>query len=210
VLEQTKNWIAHGRRASFASFDVQPGEELAGSGIMTPKVAARGEEWGVFFEKRSFSITQEVARGESLERRLPPCFGKKTTEGLRDKRKFLSQLGRWAGKFHSTGWRHRDFYLAHIFWTDAGEMYLIDLQRAFKPEHFSERYRRKDIAQLYYSMPRGSFSQTDRMRVYLAYAGRDKLGRRDKRFIRGVIEKAGEMTLHDERHGKVAPYKGKA
>jgi hypothetical protein len=210
IAEQIKNWLSHGRIGSLASSDVWPSAGLAQAGIQTPRVAAQGQQWGMLFEKRSVSITEKIPHGEALERQLPKCFSDGSEKGLRQKRQFLRQLGQWAGKFHASGWRHRDFYLSHIFLTDRGILYLIDLQRAFKPDHLAERYRRKDAAQLYYSMPRESFSLTDRLRVYLAYADAEKLSRRDKRFIAGVLLKVGKMTEHDRRHGKTSPYRGKA
>lgn len=208
IAAQVKSWFARGCRNSFAGFDIRPAGELAQAGILTPKIAAYGEEWGLFFEKRSFSITEKIPGGEALERRLPKCFNDGSPEALAEKRAFLRQLGRWAAKFHATGWRHRDFYLAHIFLTDDGDLYLIDLQRAFMPLQFSERYRRKDLAQLYYSMPREYFSLADRLRVYLAYTGRDAVGWRDKRFIRSILKRVGRMAVHDRRHDRAAPYQG--
>jgi len=210
ALTQLRNWLTHGRIGSFAGFDVHPSVELAGAGIQTPRVAAHGEQWGVLFEKRSFSITEQIARGEALERRLPRCFADKSPYGLREKRAFLRRLGKWAAKFHASGWRHRDFYLAHIFLTDSGQFYLIDLQRAFKPIRLAERYRLKDMAQLYYSMPQADFSRTDRMRVYLAYAGTDRLRYSDRKLIAGVLRKAARMARHDRRHGRTAPYERNA
>jgi hypothetical protein len=209
VAEQIKNWMCHGRIDSFASFDVRPSAELARAGIQTPRVAAQGYQWGLLFEKRSVSITEKIPHAESLERRLPKFFFDSSRNGLREKRAFLHHLGEWAASFHASGWRHRDFYLSHIFLTDSGSLYLIDLQRAFKPDHLAERFRRKDIAQLFYSMPRVSFSRTDRMRVYLAYAGTSRLGWCDRRLIASVLLKVGKMTEHDRRHGKTPPYKGK-
>jgi hypothetical protein len=206
MLEQLKNWVSHGRIDSFAAFDILPSAELEKAGIQTPRVAAHGHKWGVFCEKMSVSITEKIAGGESLEKRLPKCFAEKTVKAINDRRFFLRQLGQWAARFHSTGWRHRDFYLSHIFLTDTGSLYLIDLQRAFKPEHMAERYRRKDMAQLYYSMPGPEFSKTDRLRVYMAYAEISRLRRRDKRFISGLLKKVYKMAERDRRHGRISPY----
>ncbi|HSV26473.1 MAG TPA: lipopolysaccharide kinase InaA family protein, partial [Sedimentisphaerales bacterium] len=149
---------------------------------------------------------EKITNGEALERRLPGCFSDGSKSGLREKRAFLRRLGQWAARFHATGWRHRDFYLAHIFLTDSGQLYLIDLQRAFTPEYFAERYRRKDAAQLYYSMPRKDFSRTDRLRVYMAYAGTEVLCRRHRRFIAAVMKRVMNMARHDRRHGRVVPF----
>ncbi len=81
------------------------------------------------------------------------------------KRNFLERLAAFIKKFHETGYRHRDLYLAHIFYGDSGEFYLIDLARAFKPRLFEERYRVKDLAQLYYSAPKRYFTMCDRSAI---------------------------------------------
>lgn len=210
ALAQLKNWFAHGRVGSFAAFDIVPAGELKKAGIMTPTVAAFGEQWAVLFEKRSFSITEKIPHGEALEKRLPKCFSDASPNGLRDKREFLRRLGRWIARFHATGSRHRDLYLSHIFLTDSGELYLIDLQRTFKPRLLSERYRLKDLTQLFYSMPQDCFSRTDRLRTYLAYCGTEHLSLEDKLKIRGILKKAASMAAHDAKHGRTAPYKSGA
>ena len=206
-LTQLRNWLAHRRRASMAAFDRGPSQELAAAGIATPRVIAYGEQWQGLFEKRSFIITQEIAGGEALERRLPACFvGHQSRESIRARRRFIEQLADFARRFHATGLRHRDFYLSHIFLTDAGELYLIDLHRTFRPLVFGGRYRVKDIAQLHYSAPGEHISQTDRLRFYLRYAGRTRLGRSDRRFLRRVTSRAWRMADHDIRHGRIVPF----
>ena len=88
---------------------------------------------------------------------------------------------------------------------DAG-FYLIDLARVFKPALLAERFRIKDIAQVYDSAPGRYFSKTDRLRFYLAYVGRDKLTRKDKVFISKVKNKAKRMAKHDIKHGRSVPF----
>jgi len=176
ALTQIKNWFWHNTRKSTMSFDLDPGDELTRAGIKTPKTISYGEQWGVFFEQRSFIITEELPNAESLEQKLPDCFEDRSKpENLRQQRNFIEQLGQFAKKFHDTGYRHRDFYLAHIFYSDDGTFYLIDLQRAFKPRILAERFRVKDIAQLYYSAPGSAFSKTDRLRFYKSYSGKKLL-----------------------------------
>jgi hypothetical protein len=72
--------------------------------------------------------------------------------------------------------------------------------------NFAERFRTKDIAQLYYSAPAGYFSNTDRLRFYPAYAGCDKLTGEHKAFIRRVIAKTKSMARHGQKHGIPAPF----
>jgi heptosyltransferase-2 len=204
ALTQIKNWFSHHSCKSMMFFDLEPIENLACAGINTPKLASYGEQWGIFFEKRSFTITEEIPHAEPLEQKPPDCFRKHpTTEVLKQRRQFIKKLGQFTKKFHDTGYRHRDFYLAHIFYSDDGTFYLIDLQRVFKPWLFAERFRVKDIAQLYYSAPRSAFSRTDRLRFYKWYTGKDFLDRQDKIFIYKVISKVKRIVRHDTKHGRL-------
>jgi len=207
ALTQIKNWFWHNTRKSTMSFDLDPGDELTRAGIKTPKTISYGEQWGVFLEKRSFIITEELPNAESLEQKLPDCFEDRSKpENLRQQRNFIEQLGQFAKKFHDTGYRHRDFYLAHIFYSDDGTFYLIDLQRAFKPRILAERFRVKDIAQLYYSAPGSAFSKTDRLRFYKSYSGKKLLDGRDKTFIRKVVRKVNWIARREIKHGRLVPF----
>jgi len=207
ALTQIKNWFWHKSRKSTMSFDLDPTEGLARAGIKTPKTISYGEQWGVLFEQRSFIITEELPNAESLEQKLPDCFSDRSKiENLRRQRNFIERLGQFAGRFHDTGYRHRDFYLAHIFYSDDGTFYLIDLQRAFKPRILAERFRVKDIAQLYYSAPGSAFSKTDRLRFYKNYAGKRFLNGRDKAFIRKVVRKVNWIARREIKHGRLVPF----
>jgi len=209
IMAQLKSWLCHRSRASLAFFEFDPAHKLAEAGINTPKIIACGEQWATFFEKRSFIISEKIPNADALERKLPPCFTNlPTRENLKLRRNFIAQAAVFVKKFHQTGFRHRDFYLSHIFHTNSGEFYLIDLARVFKPVFFAERFRRKDIAQLYYSAPAKCFSSTDRLRFYIGYTGRQKLNTKDKAFIRKIISKSQQMARHDTKHGRYVPFAG--
>jgi heptose I phosphotransferase len=207
VLTQIKNWFWHSARKSMMSYDLDPSDDLARAGIKTPKAVSYGEQWGVFFEKRSFIITEELPNAESLEQKLPDCFRDRLkTENLIQQRSFIERLAQFAKKFHTTGYCHRDFYLAHIFYSDDSTFYLIDLQRSFKPGILAERFRVKDIAQLYFSAPGSAFSNTDRLRFYKSYAGKKFLDRHDKAFIGKVVKKVKRIARHEIKHGRLVPF----
>jgi heptosyltransferase-2 len=209
VVVQLKNWLSHLGRKSLGFCEFESARELAAEGVKTPKVISYGEQWERFFEKRSFIITEKIPNAESLERKLPPCFnGPATAEALKLRRNFIAQLASFVKKFHQTDYRHRDLYSSHIYYDDDGNFHLIDLARAFKPILLGERFRIKDVAQLYYSAPARYFSRTDRLRFYLGYVGQSKLTRNDKIFIRKVINKAELMARHDIKHGRTAPFAG--
>jgi len=207
VITQFRNWLAARRRISCGFLDLEAANKLSAAGINTPRTIAYGQEWGAIFEKRSFIITEKIPDAEALERKLPEYFrSPATSENLKLRRAFITCLASFIKKFHETNYRHRDLYFSHIFHSDGGEFYLIDLARAFRPTLFAERFRRKDIAQIHYSAPAKYFSNTDRLRFYLGYAGRHKLTGKDKVFIHKVVNKARWMAQHDAKHGRLVPF----
>ena len=211
ILVQLKNWLQHRRRISCGLCNCEPTKELSAAGIDVPRTISYGQQWGLFFEKRSFIITEEIPNAVSLERKLPRYFDQPgSVEDIRGARAFIGRAADFIRSFHNSGFRHRDLYLCHIFYNDNNKFYLIDLARVFKPLILCERFRIKDIAQIHYSAPAGYFSNTDRLRFYLEYAGRDKLNGQDKKFIRKVTRKALRMAQHDIKHGRAVPFKGQS
>jgi hypothetical protein len=209
ITLQLRNWLKHRKRISCGSVERVSASQLTLAGIPVPKIIAYGEQWSGLFEKRSFVITEKIANAEALERKLPECFGgRPTSMNLRRRRRFIAQLAGFIKKFHETNYRHQDLYFSHIFQDNDGKFFLIDLARAFKPMFLHRRYQIKDIAQVYYSAPKQYFSNTDRLRFYLGYAGRSKLTSTDKVFIRRVINKVKRMERHNIKHGIEAPFKG--
>jgi heptosyltransferase II len=207
ISAQLKNWLSAKKRISCGFAEVDAARQLAAMGINTPRMVAWGQQWGVFFEKRSFAAIDKIPDGESLERSLPGFFnGPATAENLILRRRFIRQLAAFIRKFHDTGYRHRDLYLCHIFRTPDGRFYLIDLARAFRPMLLGALYRIKDVAQLHYSAPAKYFSKTDRLRFLRAYLGREKLNAEDKILIRRITNKAKRMARHDAKHGRVVPF----
>ncbi len=207
LLLQLRNWWCHHHRISYGFSEVDAAQKLAVAGINTPKTICYGRQYGILFEKRSFYISEKIPNAESLECKLPSCFSSPpTTKNLKLRRNFIARLASLVRKFHETNLRHRDLYFSHIFYDDNGQFYLIDLARVFKPFIFAERFRVKDIAQLHYLAPGRYFSRTDRLRFYLGYTGKSKLTRKDKVFIRKVINKTVRMARHDAKHGRPAPF----
>lgn len=206
ILRQIRNWLSHHQRRSFGLLEHDAAARLAEVGVNTPRTVACGQQWGLFFERRSFFATEEVPDSDSLERRLPDCFDAPTTTAtLRERRDFIAKLAAFVRRFHHTGYRHRDLYFSHIFCSRPGELCLIDLARASKPFR-QRRYQIKDIAQLHYSAPAARFSQTDRLRFLLSYLDRQKLRPGDRLFIREVMRKADRMARHNRKHGIRVPF----
>ena len=196
---QIKNWLSRHKKISLMGCDLAPAETLQEYGINTPKTIAYGRQWAGFFEKRSFIITEKIPDSLSLEEKLPDCFFSRRKD-------FIVNLAAFVRKFHRTGCRHRDLYLCHIFSNSQGQFTLIDLNRVFKPFAFSEKYRIKDLAQLYYSAPGNIITKTDRLRFVLAYLQKQKLSGQDKFLIKKIKSKAAGMAKHDKKHNRIPPF----
>ncbi len=204
---QLRGWLAARGRKSCAMHEYVSMVELAAAGIGTPRPICCGQQWGILLEKRSFIITRKIPDAEALERKLPDCFGKPANaENLRLRRDFAARLACFVKKFHETGYRHRDLYFSHIFYGDKERFFLIDLARAFRPVVLGRRFQIKDLAQVCYSAPGRHFSRTDRLRFYLAYAGRSKLTQEDKVFLRAVIDKTKRIARRERKHGRQVPF----
>jgi tRNA A-37 threonylcarbamoyl transferase component Bud32 len=199
AFKQIDNWLSRRRRTSTMDCDREPAEILSRFGINVPKTVAFGVQWQGIFEKRSFIITEKVPNAESLEKKLPVLF-------FSNRKKFIESLAAFVSKFHKTGFRHRDLYLCHIFCDDAGEFTLIDLNRVFKPMIFGGRFLVKDLAQLYYSSPGSAITRADRLRFYLAYAGKTKLSIGDMILIGKIKSRAKQMAKHDRKHNRIPPF----
>jgi heptosyltransferase-2 len=206
ILVQLKNWLLTRSFKSCSFIELENINKLAEAGINTPEVISCGQQWGLFFEKKSFIISEKIPKAESLEQKLPSYFTNDgTAENLKLRRAFITQLADFIKKFHETNYRHRDLYFSHIFYRDNGDFYLIDLARAFKPVILRRRFQIKDIAQVYYSAPARHFSKTDRMRFFTVYACLNKLTEKDKTFIRKVLKKVKRMTRHDLKNRGSVP-----
>lgn len=205
---QLKNWYYRRKNISLGKSEAETAETLRRAGIDTPRTVAFGEKRSGIFERGSFIITAEIPDAEALERKLPECCTKPPDrESLRLKRNFVHRLALFVKKFHATRLRHRDLYLSHIFYDNKGCLHLIDLSRVFRPAVLSERFRLKDLAQLYYSAPGKFFTGTDRLRFFLAYTGRKKLNNKHKILIRRILKRVAGMARHDKKRGRSVPFK---
>jgi len=203
---QIKNWLAGRSRKLTAHYDFLHADRLEQAGIGTPKVLAFGGKWKGLFEEKSFVITLEIPKGQSLETKLPDCFHADGPKNRSQRLAFIAKLADFARRFHDTGLCHRDFYLCHIFLSGSEDLYLIDLQRTFRPALFKKRWKLKDITQLYYSAPGDIVGGTDRLRFYLRYLGKEKLSAADRFNIKRIKAKAWRMADHDIRRDKPAPF----
>jgi hypothetical protein len=102
-------------------------------------------------------------------------------------------------ELHARGWCHRDLYASHLFWEPgAPAPVLIDVQRLFRPRFRRRRWRVKDLAALWSSMP-PQLPPSVGLRFLALYLGRRP--RRWRRLARAVDRKARRIRGHAPRYG---------
>jgi heptose I phosphotransferase len=168
---------------------------LLQAGIPVPAPLAWG--WrGHPHQRQSFVILQAVP-GEPAEVWATRLSADGPAESWHHKRRMVMALADLARRFHALGFRHRDFYLNHVFVSGSArtmELSLIDLQRVFRPRWRSQRWQVKDLAQLNFSATREAFSQTLRLRFFCHYLGVQSLKPEHKRLLHRILRKTRSMA----------------
>jgi len=117
------------------------------------------------------------------------------------KKEMIRRVAWLARRFHEQGWRHRDFYLCHLFTGAVGgrqRLSIIDLQRVFRPRWRARRWQVKDLAQLNYSAVR-FFSRAMRLYFFREYLGVTRLDVEQKDLLRRVLRKTASIARHDRK-----------
>ena len=203
---QFKAWLQHGRRRFLSEYDKGPASLLRQVDVLIPHVIACGGVRCGWLEEKSFIITLEIPNACSLEKKLPEYFYDNNRQSDTSRKDFIIKTADFVRRFHQTGYRHRDLYLAHLFLSGGETLYLIDLHRTFQPRLLANRFQIKDIAQLHYSCPGDVISLADRLRFYRAYRQKNRLTAADKAWIRKVHAKAVRIGRHDRKHGREVPF----
>jgi heptose I phosphotransferase len=149
-------------------------EHLTRQGVGTMRMLAFGERGWNPARRHSFIITEELAPTVSLEdfcRDWP-----RTPPGLKLKRALIQRVAEMARKMHASGMNHRDFYLCHFLLhteppprPEALRLSIIDLHRARIHASLALRWRRKDLAGLYFSALDIGLTRRDWLRFIRVY-----------------------------------------
>jgi len=197
---QIGSWWRHRTRELSALREARTTSLLAADGFPVPELLAKGLRDTPASEAGNFLVLAAVP-GEPAHHwvsKLAPSSG-----SWRPKLDFVARLAALASRFHQHGWRHRDFYLGHIFVSGAGpnlQLSLIDLQRVFRPSWRKERWQIKDLAQLNFSAL-SRFSKSLRLRFALQYFQSKRLTKEHKALIRKIARKTQAMTRRGSRGG---------
>jgi heptose I phosphotransferase len=142
-----------------------------------------------------------------LERWLSETVLQPTRPDWKLRSAVVKELARLARVFHRANWRHRDFYLCHVFMEEHASGFaltLLDLARAFQPRFRSARWLVKDLAQLHYSAPH-HVSRATRLRFIHHYLECKKLTPAQRQFVRQIQLKRDQIARHDSRKHRTQP-----
>ncbi|MBS0266176.1 MAG: hypothetical protein JSS02_29875 [Planctomycetes bacterium] len=174
--------------------------QAAGIPTMTP--VAFGESQGrslVLTEDLGTDYTlldwaQSVANNSSRHADFAP------TADEAQKRTVIHRVAALARRMHAVGAHHQDFYLNHILWCGDPadfDFRVIDLGRVGFSPRLSQRWIRKDLAQLDYSAR--TLSCADRLRFLRLYLGRP-FTRSDRELVRKIARKSRHIASHSAKH----------
>ena len=201
LREQIRELFRHGGFRSGGRREWENIWRIKQLGILTIDPVGFGEirKWG--WERESFLISLELKEACRLTEFFPEHFSPPLTGSLlARKRDLLRKLALLARRMHGEGLFHRDFYLGHLFVRpfekEEVDLYLLDLQRLFRPIWRKERWRVKDLASLNFSAPRGWFTAADRLRFYKQYRGLSRLADGDRCQIRRIVRKSRKIWAH--------------
>jgi len=154
-------------------------------GIPTAEVVAWGLERRGAAYARGAMITRELPRTEDLsalaERNDPKLKDRAWVDGV------SRQLAAYTRIMHDHRFTHNDLKWRNLLIDDQAQLYFIDCPNGEFWRGFWLKYRiTKDLACLD-KVAKYHLSNTQRLRFYLQYRGRDRLNAADKKRIRHVV-----------------------
>jgi Lipopolysaccharide kinase (Kdo/WaaP) family. len=101
-------------------------------------------------------------------------------DGVARKKILLKKVALLARRMHQEGFNHRDFNATHILLhygngSDIPKIALFDLQRVDRRRFLKFRWMIKSLSELNYTLPDGLFEAEDRIYLFQAYKGKNRL-----------------------------------
>jgi len=118
-----------------------------------------------------------------------------------ERHKLIKQIATITGVMHRHGFAHQDLYLVHIFLSrkQKNSLFLIDLQRVIRTSPLKERWRIKDLAQLFFSA-RESIDNMDIAQFISTYShAADIKLYRHKTMLEAIRKKADRIEKHHRK-----------
>ena len=168
---------------------------LKAGGFQVAQPVASGRESSLGIITRSFVMATE-ARGTPADRYLKTC-------PISERQLLAVSVANLARRFHTAGFVHRDFYLAHVFVSSHEsefDLVLLDLQRVGRPVLFRERLRVKDLGSLAYSALKAGASMALLMRGFKTYLAVGELRNGDKKLFRRIQRRVRWLTRRWPKH----------
>jgi heptose I phosphotransferase len=188
-------------------------EQLKLLGVDTMRMAAFGERGWNPARRHSFIITEELAPTVSLEDFCRDWPRNPPEPAL--KRALITRVAEIARAMHENRMNHRDFYLCHfLLHTDPPPMpgnlrlSLIDLHRAqIHARTPLFRWRRKDLAGLYFSALDIGLTRRDLLRFFRVYfnAPLRKTLRSRSRLLAWISREAARLAEREQRKSGLVP-----
>lgn len=195
-----------------AGTEVRAIRRLETLGVPTLQLAGWGQRGRNPARHASFALTVALQDTLSLED-LCAGWGARqhwTANELILKRRLVRHLATTARTLHENGVNHRDFYLCHFLLrrdspglVQAGgrlDVHLIDLHRVQLRGRTPQRWRRKDIAGLYFSALDAGLTRHDCYRFMRLYGGGPLRAQLGRSFWRRVSRQA--VFLYRKAHGR--------
>jgi len=200
----SKNFVSEGRKEFTNICDFRK------RNLPTVVPVAAGEKFFRFFWIDSLLLTEDCSPflplSDILEIR-PDFFKRKG--GERKKKILLRGIALLARSMHNKGLNHRDFNSTHILVNyDSGsnmpQFSLFDMQRVDKNKFLSFRWMIKSLARLFYSLPKETFNEKDRIYIFLSYKGKTDLNITDLNIIDKIQwfyinRKTAKIKKHTEK-----------
>ncbi|NNJ26712.1 lipopolysaccharide core heptose(I) kinase RfaP [Alienimonas chondri] len=169
-------------------------------GIPTMTPVAFGET-GPPGSRRSFVMTEALEDCERVDHWVNDRRGDLSPTVRKQRRALGEAVVVIARRMHDAGMHHQDLYLCHWLMPPGappGEgLKVIDLGRVRSHGALPERWRIKDLAQLFYSAD--AVPITEQVRCLRAYLGRP-LNAEDRELVRKVRRKATAIGRHTKRN----------
>ena len=176
-------------------------------GVIAPRVAAFAERGWNPARRRSFVLCDELAGYTSLED-LTAAWPSSPPDPLHVRR-LVEAVAAFSRELHAAGIVHRDYYICHLWLRDdawqqgRAELAVIDLHRALRFSQLPDRWRKRDLAALLFSVLDLPVHQRTWLRFVRHYRGKPlkEIFAQEGDFWRAVYARASALYRKGEKKG---------
>ena len=156
-------------------------EEIRSAGIPTIRPIGAVHQSFIFPFYRAYLLTLEIPGARDLIQFFQDIGSHPVGKVLTLKRNIIRAAGRLVRQLHDSGFFHADLQMRNLLVAD-NDVLLIDFDRSLRVQNLSERMRMKNLLRLNRSVDKWKrqglpVTFSDRLRFFLAYAGKDPRAR---------------------------------